>query len=201
MRHISEFIPPGGRVLDLGCGTGAISLMLKNMGCEVASADIADKNLTDQVVPVIYDGRKLPWPDNHFDAVLLLTVLHHTTDPESVLREACRVGGRIIVLEDVYANRAQKHLTFLLDSLFNLEFRGHPHTNKTDREWRRCFAGMNLALQGAVARRVMLVCSQMAYCLDKDRQSRFTIPLNPPADPRPSLSFSSAWGGTTVPPG
>ncbi len=78
------------------------------------------------MVPVIYDGPKLPWPDNHFDAVLLLTVLHHVADPESVLREACRVGGRIIIIEDVYATRAQKRLTFLLDSLFNLDFRGHP---------------------------------------------------------------------------
>lgn len=167
LRHIGAYLPPDGCLLDLGCGTGAVSLMLKKKGYEVVSTDVADKSLTDEIRPILYDGLRLPWPDDHFDAVLLLTVLHHTPNPEHVLREASRVGKRVIIIEDVYANGLQKRLTFFLDSLFNLEFRGHPHSNKTDQEWRRCFDAMKLTLKAAVGRQVMLVCHQIAYCLDK----------------------------------
>ena len=47
----------------------------------------------------------LPYPDNHFDNVLVLTVAHHSDDPQKVLAEAHRVakpGGRVIVIESVF---------------------------------------------------------------------------------------------------
>lgn len=181
LRHIGGYLPPGGRLLDLGCGKGAVSLMLKNQGYEIVCADITDKSAAEQIQPVLYDGLHLPWPDDCFDAVLLLTVLHHTNNPEQVLREAKRVGKRIIIIEDVYTNWVQKRLTFLLDSLFNLEFFGHPHTNKTDEGWRRCFDSLNLDLKAAFGRRVMLVCHQIAYCLDKQQSTQ--LPDPPTGDP------------------
>ena len=47
----------------------------------------------------------LPFAKNEFDNALLLTVLHHSDDPLSVLREAYRIvrpEGRVIVIESVY---------------------------------------------------------------------------------------------------
>ena len=50
----------------------------------------------------LYDGKRLPFEDDSFDAVLLMFVLHHAEDAGAVLREARRVSrDRVIVLEDV----------------------------------------------------------------------------------------------------
>ncbi|MFW6252958.1 MAG: hypothetical protein ACOC4F_03410 [bacterium] len=86
----------------------------------------------------------------------------------AVLREAARVAKRIIVIEDVYTNAAQKHLTFFTDSVFHLEFRGHTHSNRTDTEWRKAFVDLGLKLEVATVRerRVLLFYRQVAYGLE-----------------------------------
>jgi ubiquinone/menaquinone biosynthesis C-methylase UbiE len=43
-------------------------------------------NICPDTKPVLYDGKKMPFKDNVFDAALLITVLHHTPDPESIVR-------------------------------------------------------------------------------------------------------------------
>ncbi|MCH2440074.1 MAG: class I SAM-dependent methyltransferase [Candidatus Poseidoniia archaeon] len=40
--------------------------------------------------PVIFDGKQIPFEDDAFDLAIVLTVLHHTSNPEEVLREAMR---------------------------------------------------------------------------------------------------------------
>jgi len=44
-----------------------------------------------------------------------------------------------VIIEDIYGGLVGKYATFFFDNLFNLEFFGHPHSNKSDEEWKKCF--------------------------------------------------------------
>src|SRR5207245_10961782 len=44
-----------------------------------------------------FDGATIPYPDSSFDVAMLVDVLHHTTDPRVLLREASRVGRSILI--------------------------------------------------------------------------------------------------------
>ena len=95
---------PGGRVLDIGCGVGQVVGRLQQSGFEAYGVDVSEPNIVRarQVSErcQIYDGRKLPFPDQHFAAVGALNVLEHVDAPEEFIRELVRVterGGRIVL--------------------------------------------------------------------------------------------------------
>lgn len=165
--HIERLLPDAGSILDIGSGRGVVTSMLRDRGFQVTPLDVRDRSTEPALTPEVYDGTVIPFADKAFDCALLLTVLHHTPDPDAVLREASRVARRIIIVEDVYTNTLQKHMTFFTDSLFNLEFRGHPHSNRTDAEWRQTFErlGLTLAADEVVEKRVLLLYRQVAYGL------------------------------------
>lgn len=165
IRHIEPFLPETGAILDIGSGRGMVTQILRERGYDVIPLDVKDRSLIDSARPVLYDGNAIPFETERFDCALLLTVLHHTPDPIGVIREAARVARQILIIEDVYSNPVQKYLTLFTDSLFNLEFRGHPHTNKTDPEWRCTFSDLGLELAGAEERHVLLFYRQFAYNL------------------------------------
>ena len=48
----------------------------------------------------LYDGENLPFGDGSFDTCLFVDVLHHTTDPLVLLKEAARVARTNVVLKD-----------------------------------------------------------------------------------------------------
>ena len=53
-------------------------------------------------VPVTpFDGEHLPFADGSFDAVILVDVLHHASDPLALMREALRVSRGLLVVKDV----------------------------------------------------------------------------------------------------
>lgn len=88
-------------ILDIGTGS-SISIHFfarKYPEIEFVTADIADMRQEKELPFVLYDGRRLPFDDSSFDLTVLNEVLHHTNDPEPVLREASRVGETIIVVE------------------------------------------------------------------------------------------------------
>jgi hypothetical protein len=93
-------------------------------------------------------------------------VLHHAPNPEAVLQEAARVAKRVIITEDVYYNIVHKYATFFMDSLLNLEFIGHPHSNKTDAQWREVFQKAGLRLTGEKAMASFLVLRHRMYVLE-----------------------------------
>jgi ubiquinone/menaquinone biosynthesis C-methylase UbiE len=165
LRQIESFLSEGSSLLDIGSGKGMVSHILRERGYEVSSLDVQDRSLAGTVAPLLYDGCTIPFDADTFDCALLLTVLHHTPDPALVLREAARVAHQVIVIEDVFSHPVQKHLTFFTDSLFNLEFRGHPHSNKTNLEWLRTYEELGLELIGFASRRVLLFYRQNAYHL------------------------------------
>lgn len=96
-----RFLPARGRILDFGAGPGQQSLRLRQIGFDVEAVDIADSDYRMQrVFPVhIYDGKVLPFPDHHFDAVVSSNVLEHVPDLRPALQELSRVmkpGGLMV---------------------------------------------------------------------------------------------------------
>jgi SAM-dependent methyltransferase len=107
----------GSRVLEIGCGTGAISRAMARREeiAEVAGVDPSPhliaraREIAGDAPGLSFaegDGRELSLGDGEFDAVVLHTVLSHVPGPERVLAEARRVvrpGGRLAVFDGDYA--------------------------------------------------------------------------------------------------
>ena len=99
MELIAELVPPGSRVLDLGCGNGEFLAYLRDTRrCSGYGVEIDDANLlacTQRGVNVIQlnleEGLAL-FEDQSFDVVLQLETLQHLRHTEKMLRETARVG-------------------------------------------------------------------------------------------------------------
>lgn len=142
-----EFLKAGERVLDLGAGNCRVSRRLRAEGLDMTAVDVSDYNATDLPLKR-YDGKRLPFEDGAFDAVMINSVLHHCDDPDAVLREALRVSrSRLHVLEDLYSNWAGLQILKFNDWITNAPF-GHacPFRFRTDEGWKRTWEEMNLEL-------------------------------------------------------
>jgi ubiquinone/menaquinone biosynthesis C-methylase UbiE len=109
--------PPRARVLEVGCGTGAVTRVLAHrpgvaeaVGVDPSPVLIATARAlaaaAENAVFVEGDGRALRFPDRDFDAVVFHTTLCHIPQPERALAEAFRVlrpGGTLAVFEGDYA--------------------------------------------------------------------------------------------------
>lgn len=107
----------------------------------------------------------MPYEDKTFDCALLITVLHHTPNPEEVIKEAKRVAKRVLIIEDTFSNALQEKITYFADSLVNMEFVGHPHTNKTDQGWKERFDSMGMSLDTSETWSFLLLFRQSLYFL------------------------------------
>jgi 2-polyprenyl-3-methyl-5-hydroxy-6-metoxy-1,4-benzoquinol methylase len=93
------------RVLDVGCGSGALLARMKALGWEVEGVEIdptAAEAARARGVPVrVGTLEQQAFPDNHFDAVHSAHVLEHVHDPLGLLRESCRIlkaGGTLVTI-------------------------------------------------------------------------------------------------------
>ncbi len=167
IERISEYLSPKDKILDIGTGPGSVCLLMNGDGYNVTPIDVIDQTLSPEIAPEIYNGKKLPYNNSSFDTALILTVLHHTSNPEEILLEAKRVADKIIIIEDIYTNPIQRYLTYFVDSIVNMEFSGHPHSNKSDNEWKDVFIELGLKLKAAKYSRFLLFFRQATYYLEK----------------------------------
>jgi SAM-dependent methyltransferase len=105
-------MPEGGRLLDMGCGTGWTSVLFARKGYQVTGTDLVPEaieagrqlqreNHIDNLDFVVGDYESLKF-DNKFDVVVFFDCLHHAVDEVSALRSAYRAlkpGGICITSE------------------------------------------------------------------------------------------------------
>lgn len=104
LRFIADLIPDGSRVLDLGCGDGALLAHLRETrGCTVRGVDISTAGVTGCVtrgIPVIQadlDGGLRDLPDDSFNVIVLSQTLQEVHNVRHLIAEAARVAQRSIV--------------------------------------------------------------------------------------------------------
>ncbi len=96
---------PGRRLLDVGGGTGNYALALAGEGWEPTvldrSAEMLEHARAKRLTALIGDAQDIPFADGSFDAVMLISMLHHVENPAAALSEARRVlvpTGRLALM-------------------------------------------------------------------------------------------------------
>jgi SAM-dependent methyltransferase len=90
---ISKLPANGGRILEIGAGTGLQAAEISKRGYEIEAIDVPDSSYKlDRVFPVTdYDGVKIPYPDSFFDVVFSSNALEHVRELEKIQTEIKRV--------------------------------------------------------------------------------------------------------------
>lgn len=104
---VRRYVPEGGRILDLGCGSGLVSLALAGFGYDVVSCDVS-RSMLDvlesekgdlKLETRCGDAHAIPAEDGEFDAVISRMFIQHFVEWPKILVEKARVvkpGGHVI---------------------------------------------------------------------------------------------------------
>jgi ubiquinone/menaquinone biosynthesis C-methylase UbiE len=110
-------LPAGARVLEIGCGTGAVTRYLAGLprvdeavGADPSPVFVEKARELAETAGVaaqfaVADGRSLTFDDESFDVVVFHTSLSHIPEPELALaeaRRALRPGGRLAIFDGDY---------------------------------------------------------------------------------------------------
>lgn len=115
-RVISPYAKGSKTILDVGSSCGRLAHRISmETGAEMTGVDVHMQPST--AIPVMkYDGKRLPFAADTFDTVLLVDVLHHSENPEQIIKEAKRVARKSIIVKEFYwTNKLDFHLTKLVD--------------------------------------------------------------------------------------
>jgi ubiquinone/menaquinone biosynthesis C-methylase UbiE len=152
------------RVLDVGCGTGAMGLLFAEMGHQVTAVDLSEamvekarEKANAQKLSIDLrtgDAEHLPFNDGSFDVVVNRHLLWTLPHPDIALKEWYRVlnnGGVVLIIEGVWKDRsfpiqAKRILSDGLAKIF-----GHTHGGHYDKNLRR-----QLPYDGGVPKETMM---------------------------------------------
>src|SRR5438067_1467221 len=132
-------LAPGTRLLEVGCGVGAVLAVLGQEfpGVRLSGVDIEPKQLAFarehlaragvEATLVEADALALPFEDGSFDHVWMMWFLEHVADPPAVLREARRIlvpRGAVTAIEVDYATVRAEPSTPAIEALLRAMVRG-----------------------------------------------------------------------------
>lgn len=104
MESLYNYALPKEKVLDLGCGNGRLLQIFKEIDIDYTGIDNSEKlvEIARKTYPTahfeVVDSLRLPFPNNHFDKVYCIAVLHHT--PSTELRLELLEGVRKVLKPD-----------------------------------------------------------------------------------------------------
>jgi SAM-dependent methyltransferase len=101
-------LPAGARVVDLGCGSGVFTNLLRRRGYQCVGVDLSPNLIA--IARANFSGiefrtgdiERLPFPDSSFDGVLLSGVLHHLPERSRCAAEVFRIlrpGGKFVAFD------------------------------------------------------------------------------------------------------
>jgi methionine biosynthesis protein MetW len=104
LRIITGFVTPGARVLDIGCGDGALLQQLEQeKQVDGRGIELSQKGVNEavarglSVVQGDADHDLATYPDEAFDFVILSQTLQATYNPRMVLEQLLRIGSKVVV--------------------------------------------------------------------------------------------------------
>jgi SAM-dependent methyltransferase len=148
---VAARLPSKATVLDIGSGDGSIACAILERRPDLSITGVDVLVRTAARIPVIeYDGWTLPFPDDSFEAVCLVDVVHHTDDPQRLLSEAARVSRDLILIKDHIAEGFLAGPTLkLMDWIGNARHGVRlPYNYLTSADWQQHFGRTGLTVRG-----------------------------------------------------
>lgn len=87
------------------------------------------------------DGKSIPYPDDSFDTVLIIDVLHHTDDPCALVAELARVSSRYVIIKDHVRWGGISYIKLrMMDYVGNAHYHVRlPCNYQTNKQWKILF--------------------------------------------------------------
>ena len=153
--EISNLIDSKSTILDVGCGDGTLakSVSEDSNASQVHGIDVLIRK--DCKIPCShFDGSIIPYPDSSFDYILLVDVLHHIDNPESLFKECIRVSRNGIIVKDHLNNSLLDYYTLrFMDRVGNARYDVHlPHNYFSSNQWEDLFSRNKLTVYKSIQR-------------------------------------------------
>jgi ubiquinone/menaquinone biosynthesis C-methylase UbiE len=146
--HIANLIPEDViYLLDVGTGTGEIAQAICKLRPELIISGVDVKIRPKTFIPVVaYDGNRLPFGDDVFDAVITIDVLHHCNDPIAMLKECSRVSKKWVLIKDHISETPLDKATLRLMDWIGNRVHGVvlPYNYLSSSEWASAFNQIGL---------------------------------------------------------
>ncbi len=149
VEHISNVIPLRCSVLDVGCGDGLLAHLLLERRPDIRLRGLDVLRRSREYIPVAtFDGKRIPFPDDSFDVIMFVDVLHHTESPADLIREAARAARAAVLIKDHTLDGllARRTLT-LMDAIGNARHGvALPYNYWHRRQWLETFSALDFEL-------------------------------------------------------
>ena len=114
---LSELLPEGAKILDVGCGDGLIDKLLLSSRPDLDVVGVDTLIRPEAHIDVTkFNGITLPFEDGEFEWVQCIDVLHHTKNPQNLFMELVRVASKGVIVKDHSSNSSvDAHILTMMD--------------------------------------------------------------------------------------